>query len=294
MKILDIPAIFKSDADEIIKCREDAFRIHGTNIRAAGNEVEMGLRDYFQRMLPPRYYVSQGHLLDINGNASSQLDVIVSDNFNLPSLQTTKDGTKYIPIDSVYSVGEIKSTYHKSKKPIQSFSKAIQDIRKNLHHPEIVNTAYEGLRNDTLLRDITLAKGNKILNQIFFFEIFVDGGDFEFEDITSFYSKSDVKYLPNVVVILNKGVIFRALFSDENIGFNRYPEEQKNDAEDWYYCPFPGIEDHSSMEGNHLGFLYYVLVEHLANSYLEPPSLKKYLQKLMVGRKSLLKRASAT
>ena len=112
MKTLDIPAIFKSDADEIIKCREDAIRIHGTNIRAAGNETEMCFRDYLRRMLPPRYYVAQGHLLDMYGNASSQLDIIISDNFNLPSLQTTKDGTRYIPIDSVYSVGEIKSSYY--------------------------------------------------------------------------------------------------------------------------------------------------------------------------------------
>ena len=53
MKTLDIPAIFKSDADDIIKCREDAIRIHGTNIRAAGNDVEMCVRDYLRRMLPP-------------------------------------------------------------------------------------------------------------------------------------------------------------------------------------------------------------------------------------------------
>jgi hypothetical protein len=112
MKTLDIPAIFKSDADDIIKCREDAIRIHRSDNRAAGNEVEMCVRDYFHRMLPPRYYVTQGHLIDISGNVSSQLDVIVSDNFNLPSLQTTKDGTGYIPIDSVYYCGEIKSTYY--------------------------------------------------------------------------------------------------------------------------------------------------------------------------------------
>jgi hypothetical protein len=293
MKTLDIPAIFKSDADDIIKCREDAIRIHGTNIRAAGNDVEMCVRDYLHRMLPPRYYVSQGHLLDISGNASSQLDVIISDNFNLPSLQTTKDGTRYIPIDSVYSVGEIKSSYYKSKKPIETFSETIKDIRENLHHPDILNTAYEGLRDDTIFRDMALAKENKVLNRIFFFAIFVDGGDFEFEDISSFYANQDVKHLPNLVVILNKGVILRASFLDSTFDINRYPEDTKKEQEDWYYCPFPGVES-GSLEGNHLGFLYYSLVEHLANSFLEPPSLKQYLMKLMIGRKSLLKKANAT
>lgn len=272
MKKLDIPAIFKSDADDIIKSREDAIRIHGTNIRAAGDEVEMSVRDYLHRMLPPRYYVSQGHLLDKFGNASSQLDVIVSDNFNLPSLMTTKDGTRYIPIDSVYSVGEIKSTYYKPSKPIEALSGTIKDIRENLHHLDIINTAREGIKDDTLLRDMVLGKENRVLNRIFFFAIFVDVGDFEFEDISSFYANQDVKYLPNLVVILNKGAILRASFLDETFDINRYPEEPKKEHEDWYFCPFPGT-DSGSLEGNHLGFLYYSLVEHLANSYLEPPSL---------------------
>ena len=292
MKTLDIPAIFKSDADDVIKCREYAIRIHGTNIRAAGNDVEMCVRDYLRRMLPPRYYVAQGHLIDAFGNTSSQLDVILSDNFNLPSLQTTKDGTEYIPIDSVYSVGEIKSTYYKSKKPIEEFSKVIKDIRENLHHIDILNTAYEGVKDDTLFRDMVLAKENRILNRIFFFAIFVDGGDFKFKDVASFYSSNNIRYLPNVVVILNKGLILRASFLDETFSFNRYPEEPEREQEDWYYCPFPGVES-GSLEGDHLGFLYYALVEHLANSYLEPPSLKHYLLKLMIGRKSLLKKASA-
>lgn len=127
----------------------------------------------------------------------------------------------------------------------------------------------------------------------FFFAIFVDGGDFEFEDIASFYASQDVTHLPNIVVILNKGTILRASFLDERFDINRYPEDPKKDQEDWYYCPFPGVES-GPLEGNNLGFLYYSLVEHLANSFLEPPSLKQYLAKLMVGRKSLLKKASAT
>jgi len=292
MRTLDIPGIFKADAETILKCREDAIRIHGTNIRAAGDEVEICVRDYLTRMLPPRYYVSQGHLIDRVGNVSAQMDIIISDNFNLPSLQTTKDGTRYIPIDSVYAVAEIKSTYYKSKNPIAEFSDSIKDIRENLIHEEILNTAYEGLKDDTSLRDIVLEKANRVLNRIFFFAIFVDGGDFAFEDVASYYSSRDLRHLPNVVVILNKGVIIRAAFIDEKLSFNRYPEEAKQN-EDWYFSPFPGVEV-GSLEGNHLGFLYYMLVEHLANSHLEPPSLKGYLQKLMVGRKSLLKRANAT
>jgi len=285
MKPLDLPAIFKSDAEDIIKAREDAIRIHGTNIRAAGDEIELSVRDYLIRMLPPRYYVSQGHLIDKNGNASSQLDVIVSDNFNLPSLMTTKDGTRYIPIDSVYSVGEIKSTYYHANKPIEAFSEKIKDIKENLYHPDILNTAYEGVNDDTLVRDIILDKGNRILNQIFYFAIFVSSGDFKLEDISKHYTNQEIKFLPNLVVLLNKGILLRASFQNDRFKFNLHPEDPKNEEEDWFICPIIGA-DSGSIEGNHLGFLYYSLMEHLANSYLDPPSLEGYLSRLMIGRKS--------
>jgi hypothetical protein len=293
MKSLDIPEIFKSDADEIIKCREDAIRIHGSNIRAAGNEVEICVREYFERMLPPKYYIGQGHIIDIRNVVSSQLDIIISDNSNLPSLMTTKDGTEYIPGDSVYSIGEIKSTYQKSKQPIQAFSKVLRDIRDNFHREELLNTAFGGITGLTLMRDVLLSRGNQVLNRIYFFMMFVDGGDFEFEDLKGFYSTQDINYLPNVVVLLNKGIIIRASYSDETFSINRYPEYKKSDEEDWYYCPFEGV-DSGSLEGNHLGYLYYSLIEHLTNSYLEPPSLKGYLSNLMIGRKTLLERADTT
>src|SRR5215813_5647696 len=195
-KTLDIPAIFKSDADEITKARERAIQVHHTgDIKAAGNEVEETVRRYFKRMLPRRYYVTQGHLVDVEERVSSQLDIIISDNFNIPSLMTLNDGTEYVPIDSVYAIGEIKSTYYKSQRYIEEFSGVLQDIRERLFHEEIINTAHDGARSEALLRDVFLAKGNKILNRIFTFMFFVDGGDFKFEDVSEFYTTRETRYL---------------------------------------------------------------------------------------------------
>ena len=59
------------------------------------------------------------------------------------------------------------------------------------------------------------------------------------------------------------------------------------------FSPFEPIEaECGSKDGNHLGFLYYSILEHIANSYLEPPSLSQYMAKMMVGRKSTLEKAS--
>ena len=86
---------------------------------AAGNEVEVSVRDYLRRMLPPRYYVTHGHLIDTTHRVSPQLDVIIADNFSLPSLLTTRDGTEYVPATSVLAIGEVKSTYYHSKRGLQ-------------------------------------------------------------------------------------------------------------------------------------------------------------------------------
>lgn len=292
-KRLDIPGIFKSDADDIRKSREDAIRIHGSDIRAAGNQVETSVREYFKRMLPSRFYVTHGHLIDIDGQVSPQLDMIVADNFNLPSLMTTKDGTEYVPIDSVYAVGEIKSTYYKSSTYIEHFSEVLEDIRKRLFHEEIPNTAFGGINSDTTMRDMVLEKGNRILNRIFAFMLFVDASDFQFDDIFQFYLTRDNKFLPNVNILMNQGIIVRGSLQEERFAYNPYPEEMKNEQEDWFFSPYPG-DGSGSLEGNHLGFLYYSILEHLNNSYLERPSLTRYLAKMMIGRKSLLRKGNAT
>jgi hypothetical protein len=293
MKTLDVSAIFKSEAEDILKARKDSIRIHSTDIRAAGNEVELSVRNFFKRMLPSRYYVTHGHLIDVNGEVSSQLDIIIADNMNLPSLMTTKDGTEYIPIDSVYAVGEVKSTYYRSEKYIESFSDVLEDIKGRLFHDQIPNTAFNGVNSHTLLRDIALARGNRILNRIYSFILFVDGGDFDFEDIAQFYINRPRSLLPDIAVLLTLGTIVYGAVRDNRFEHTRYPDETEGDDHDWYFWPFQGDKT-GILEGNHLGFLYYNLLEHLSNSYLEPPSLSKYVARMMVGRKSLLKKARTT
>jgi hypothetical protein len=66
MNYLDIPKILHEEAKAIVKARESCYDIHGTDIRAAGNEVEVAVREFFTRMLPSRFHVSQGHLIDRN------------------------------------------------------------------------------------------------------------------------------------------------------------------------------------------------------------------------------------
>lgn len=288
MNNINISEIFSQDAQQLLTSREKAVKIHGSNIRAAGNEIEIEVRNYFKRMLPQKYYVTQGHLIDINANTSSQLDIIISDNSNLPSLLKTKDGTEYVPIDSVYIIGEIKSTYYHSQHYIEKFSDVIENIRTSLYHEEVENTLYDGLRDDSDLHDLLFVGKNKILNRIFSFMLFIDRGDFDCDKVSEYFKSRDNKYLPNVVVILNQGVILYTYLDEDKMLYHKYPEDNIENYE-WGFTPFVGLEG-ATLEGNHLSFLYHLIIDHLSKSNLEPPQIGKYLSKMLVGRKSLYKK----
>ena len=286
-KTLDLAGNFRSDAEALRKAREEAIRIHPTDIRAAGNEVERAVRDYLKRMLPPRYYVTSGHLIDSGSLVSPQQDIIIADNVGLPSLYTTKDGTEYVPITSVHAIGEVKSTYYQAKVPYEKLHDVLQQI-SGMDRPLVENTCQDGIQPSTTFADTVRGSPNKYLNNLYAFLICIDAGDFEFGKVRTFLSSVDPGLLPNASVLLNKGVMFYGM-SDEQRGaqFHKYPNEVAPSDYDW--CFAEGAEtEGGSVDGTHLAYLYGTLIEHLSNSYLEPPSAYRYTAKTSAFRRSSL------
>lgn len=285
--ILNLAGHFKSDAETLQKAREEAIRIHSTDIRAAGNEIEQTVRDYLKRMLPNRYYVTSGHLIDSGNVVSPQQDIIIADNFGLPSLYTTKDGTEYVPITSVHAIGEVRSTYYQSQDPYGALHRVLQQISM-MDRPLVENTFKRELEPSTRLVDMVRGSSNKYLNNLYSFLICINNGDFNFGRVKAFLSSVDPGLLPNMAVFLNKGVVLYGK-SDEKKGvvFNKYPIEVAQSDYDW--CFAEGAEtEGGSVEGTHLATLYSALVEHLANSYLDLPRVYRYTAKMAVFRQSSL------
>ena len=183
---LNMSEIFASDAKELVRARESSQIVHRTSdIRAAGNEVEQALRDYLKRMLPPRYYVTHGHLIDSEHRVSPQLDVIIADNFSLPSLLKTRDGTEYVPATSVLAIGEVKSTFYHGKNYYNYFHNALVTISR-MNRPLVENTIHDGLADSSIIRDVVLGSPYKYLNNLYSFLLCIDGGDFDFGKIKKF------------------------------------------------------------------------------------------------------------
>lgn len=294
VKKLGINKIFRDEAQRIVEAREMCKQIHGTDIHAAGNEVEVTVREFFKRMLPNRFHVTHGHLIDQNKVVSPQIDIIISDNTFMPSLMTLSYGTAFIPIDSVYAIAEIKSTYYKSKNPIIKFSDTLKYIREKMTRPLIENTAFEmltkgkGPNDNTLIRDMIISKPHKYLNPLFSFILFVNSGKAKIEDIESVFSKTADENLPCMTVMLNSALVAygKEVEEKKGTGFTKYPFLHQSMGYTWRIFTLTGKSDSESTEGNHLCAIYYFLLNHLNESFLEAPNLKPYIADMMMGSKS--------
>ena len=282
---LNLARIFASEANALIEAREKARIVHKSDIRAAGNEVEIPVRDFLRRMLPPRYYVTHGHLIDAAHRVSPQLDVIIADNFSLPSLITTEDGTEYVPATSVLAVGEVKSTYYQSQGDYKGFHEKLVAISQ-MHRPLVENSVYEGLGPSSNMRDITLGSTNKYLNNLYSFLLCVNGEEFDFDKVRNLLTTADVNQLPSTAIFLNKGIV--AYANRRKPGdLHKYPNEINEGDYDWCFMETIAPDD-GSVEGTNLSFLYGRLVSHLAGSYLEPPNFYDYMRNRWIFRKSSL------
>ena len=112
---LELLKVFQLDALELLSAHNRGKVIHTSkNISAAGDEVEITFREILKRKLPNRYYVGRGHIVDNALNSSSDFDVIIADNANSPILFRTQKGNEYFPFESVYAIGEVKSSYYRT------------------------------------------------------------------------------------------------------------------------------------------------------------------------------------
>ena len=286
MGTLNISKFFNNEASLLRRARETCIDIHGSDIRAAGNEVEIAVRHWLDRMLPDIVSVGHGHVIDQESNLSPQLDCILRDITHLPTLFTSADGTEYTPFESVYAIGEVKSTYYKNSRYIQNFSETLKQIDSSLKRELVENTIYCGINSNSLIQHMLHGSSQKYLNQLFTFMLFVDSGDATTEDIADIYSAIDDAYLPDIAVLLNGCVVIKAALNDNALQIYKYHKHAPADVR-WQIIPAPKIEGaDATPEGKHLGFLYYCLINHIEESLLEGPNLGKYMKDVLIGAKS--------
>jgi hypothetical protein len=104
----------------------DLFQSHQSKMLASftstaaiahpGDQGDIGEKtweDMLGTYLPDRYRVTRGTMIDVNGDASEQLDLILHDAQYTPFLLNVNN-VVYVPAEAVYAVFEVKPTLNKA------------------------------------------------------------------------------------------------------------------------------------------------------------------------------------
>lgn len=78
-----------------------------------GDNSESGWKEFLNKILPKKYGVDNGYVIDYEGNISDQIDIIIYDNLYSPYIMSSGSGVKYIPAEAVYAIVEVKPTMTK-------------------------------------------------------------------------------------------------------------------------------------------------------------------------------------
>ena len=207
---LEINRVLLAEAADMVAARTKCAIIHHTSdIDAAGDEVEMCVRHILRSRIGNNYCVGHGHICDVTWKTSPQFDIVIADNALFTSLFRTANGTEYFPFETVYAVGEVKSTYRKSNDQIAKFMQACDKLKTLARQdvpPSFIRSHTGGFDLGSAL--VTDRHGKQ--NHLFKFMLFVDSGDFDLDDIIPLYKAASVERLPNVVCLLDRGIVVRS------------------------------------------------------------------------------------
>lgn len=283
---LDLNAVFAADAESLIVARRQALIAHRSDIRACGNQVEEAVRAYLRRRIPLNFLVTHGHLIDRRRNVSPQLDVIITDRLRISSVFELEDGTHYVPAESAYAVGELKTTFSRRENHLLHFCEKLRAIRQNMDRPEVANTAYEGIKGDTLLVDMVRGSRARVHNRLFAFMLCLDAGDYEYAAARAELDSIEPRDRPGLVGLLSRGVLVAGAWNERGaVSTCRYPGI--NEAADWPHVLIaPAYPETGTLNGEVLGMVIGDLVDHLNGTILEPVPLTPYLRPTQICSRS--------
>jgi len=272
---MELLKVYQSFADQLNISADISKVLHGvTDIKASGNEIEAALRNVLIEILPTKYKVGHGHIIDKDLNVSKQYDLLISDNIESNSILKTKDGTEIFLYETIYTIGEVKATWNLTS--ADSTEASIKDIQTRLQRKAVSNKALFSAGAEIQLS--TPVTSNPIRNPLFCFAFAVKSdGDLKklrpkFEDRSSWSS------YPNLTVILNEGLFVLININNLKQGkltINLYPEFVQNDPS--YEWKFISCKN----SARNFAFLIFCLTEHLSNTILEKPSYLSYSTSLL-------------
>lgn len=250
----------------------DSIRSDLKNIRAAGDQVELAVKDFFAAKLFPRYHVCDGHIVDENLKVSPQFDIIIAENSKNPVLFDLADKSQLVYYETVFAFAEVKRSFY-ANDLLDAFSTNLERLHAEMSRRTIPNNFIEsgrsGFQVEQPLTDLPLR------NPVFSFMFFVDSSRVSASNLKATLTIRESAFLPNFLVFLDQGVVINVDEQSLTKGvprINLYPRYQSA-AGKWVLLDLGG-------EDNVLIFQFMLLLEHLNVSVASAPELLSYSRKL--------------
>lgn len=267
----ELTHVYKTYAEQLqLAANVSDFLLDSANINSAGQQVEGSLRVLLKNLLPDRVSVTQGHIVDKKANVSYQQDVLITESFYTKSLIRSLDGTEFYPVEAIFACGEVKKTWSQSK--LEAAIKSIRRNKDDLQRTKIPSNQIQTGSNFIQLSDYISA--NPYRNPLFCFTFSIDyDNTYNEKKLTEIYNDEDNKlYLPNISVILNRGIIVcvdKDKLSAGVIEIKLYPEFNKSvDKCSWVMLRLNPEEN--------LAYLIFMLTQHINDTILEKVSAMEY------------------
>jgi hypothetical protein len=203
-KFFDFEGVFDYYACDLISRYKLVKPIHNSgNIDESGDIIEVYFRNWLSKVMPHKYSVKQGHLINSLYKVSPQLDVIISDSTILPYL--------FKEDDFIYQIGELAKIIGeiKSKLYLNKFDRILAPF-------EIINSFFFN-------SDRTKSISN---NHSLFTFVFAIDSDKELNLFINKFDTEKQKYWPDMICVLKKGVIIKE--ENKNGSFNLRLIDKKN------------------------------------------------------------------
>lgn len=183
-----------SEAAKLLRHEFEFIRTSSPHPGEKGEEAEIILKNFLNLHLPQRFRASSGILIDNENNISRQTDVIIYDVLSSP-IYRHSEKTQIIPFDTVAAVIEVKSCLNKNE--IKDAFDKIVSCKK--------------LKKRPLSQLDQRPTGSKLTTIGTFGIIFGFDSDTKLEtlaeNIKEFNKDYESKLWPDMVIVLDKGVI---------------------------------------------------------------------------------------
>lgn len=198
---------------KIAKNLEQDFNSLSGNIEhpvVKGSLREEILKEALEKIIPERYKIGSGLIVDALDNVSRQQDLFIYDALNSPVFHQTAS-IQILPVESVYACIEVKSTL--SKKTLEDGLKNILSVKKLKKHLEQLNFHIPNEKGEP--QQLVLNNTNYILGCIFAYST-DQSLDSLLKLLVEFNSDKKPEEMISTICVLNKGAIV-AVNPDGNI-----------------------------------------------------------------------------